>query len=185
MSEVNIYDRLEPAVYEKLALRLERSKNIVEIGCGDCRLVTFLAQKTGKRVIGIDIAGTEFAEAREVAKRLGVSHLVDCIKADAYNLSSLLREKFEAAVCMYVLHELKKPVEALRQAKGVLEDGGEIIVVDFIKDSTAEKIWGEDYYAPEEIQSLLEEAGFQEIGIEFFGDAELALVSGKALEDAQ
>ncbi len=184
MSGSNIYDRLEPEVYEAIAQRLRSSESILEIGCGDCRLVNLLAQKTGNRVLGIDIAGTEFPEAKEIAKKLGVSHLVNCIKGDAENLSSLFSQKFEATVSMYVLHELEKPAKVLKEAKKVLKGGGEIILVDFLKGSTAEKIWAEDYYTPEEIQSLLEEAEFEKIRIELFGERDLALVSGEAPKNA-
>ena len=52
----------------------------------------------------------------------------------------------------------------------VLGAGGKLVLVDFIKGGEAEKLWREIYYMPQEIGSMLREAGFGEVTTEFVHD---------------
>jgi len=61
---------------------------------------------------------------------------------------------------VHALHEMDRPVEVLREANRLLRSGGVILVVDFPRDSLAQRLWNEDYYAPTEIAEMLRQAGF-------------------------
>lgn len=176
----SIYDQLEPLVYELIAKKVKDAEAILEIGCGDCRLTSFLAQRTGHDLVGIDITDEKFPKAKENAQHLGIANLVNYIKGNAERLSLFLTKKFDAVISMYVLHELERPLKVLEEAKRVLKENGKIIIVDFPKGSIAEDIWDEKYYTPKEVETLLKKAGFKQIKIEFLTGQELVLATGSA-----
>ena len=178
MKEETIYDKIENRLYRMIANKVKAANYILDIGCGDCQLVNFLAKETKNKVIGIDIKNEGFAQGRREARKFGVSGLIKCIKADAQSPSSFHNEKFEAAVCVYAFHEFEKPLKVLKQIKEFLKRKGKILIVDFIKGSTAEKLWSERYYTPAQVKSLLKRAGFNKIETEFPEDKELVLIQG-------
>ncbi len=67
----------------------------------------------------------------------------------------------DAMVSMWALHEMEHPDAILAEARRILRPGGELLIVDFPRDSLAQKLWNETYYRPEEIKLLLKEAGFK------------------------
>lgn len=174
----DFYDRLEPMVFKMVAQRIEGVKRVLEIGCGDCRLANFLAHHTGCEMVGIDISEADFTKGKKESRKLKVPHLVNCIKGNAENLSSLLEGKFDICVSLYVLHELEKPLKVLKEAKKILKRKGQIIVIDFPKGSVAEELYDEDYYISREMKSFLQKSGFKYVNIEFLIDKELVYLTG-------
>jgi ubiquinone/menaquinone biosynthesis C-methylase UbiE len=57
---------------------------IYDLGCGDGRIVIAAAQKFGTRGVGIDINPERIKEARENAKKAGVTGLVKFIEQDLF-----------------------------------------------------------------------------------------------------
>ena len=167
--EVN-YDELEPENYQKIAEAIGDANPVLDVGCGEGKLASFLATRLGKEVHGIDISDSKLARAREAAKGEGVSNLVQFVNADASRLGFLADKSFAAIVSIYTLHELENPRKALQELTRVLADGGRFIVVDFTRGGKAERLWGERYYTTEEIKSMLQEAGFTEVAMEFVRD---------------
>ena len=161
-----------------IAKKVKAAKHILDIGCGNCQLVNFLAKEAKNKVTGIDINNEGFAQGRREAKKFGVSDLVKCIKTDAQLQSSFHNEKFEAAVCVYAFHEFERPLKVLKEIRKSVTREGKILIVDFIKGSTAEKLWSERYYTPAQIRSLLKRAGFNKTETEFPEDKELVLIQG-------
>jgi hypothetical protein len=45
----------------------------------------------------------------------------------------------------------------------VLRVGGNLLTVDFPRDSLAQRLWNEEYYAPEEVSEILERAGYEHV----------------------
>lgn len=183
MGEKTIYDKIEGRPYKTIASKVKAAKRVLDIGCGDCQLVNFLAKQTKNKVTGIDISNGGFAQGERDAKKFGVSDLIKCVKDDAQSRSSFHNEKFEAAVCVYALHEFKRPLKVLKEIRKSLKREGKILIVDFIKGSTAEKLWSERYYTPPQIKSLLKRAGFDKIETEFPEDKELVLILGMKLPE--
>src|SRR5689334_18684868 len=58
---------------------------IYDLGCGDGRIVIAAAQKFGTRGVGIDINPERIKEARENAKKAGVTNLVKFIEQDLFD----------------------------------------------------------------------------------------------------
>ena len=168
--EVVDYDELEPETYQRIAEAIGVANPVLDIGCGEGKLANFLAMTLGKEVRGIDISNTKLAKAREEAKAQGVSHLVQFMEGDATHLNTGADQFFGAIVNVYTLHELDDAHKTLKELRMVLEAGGKLVMVDFIKGGNAEKLWGERYYTPQEIESMLQEAGFSELAMELVRD---------------
>ena len=81
----DIYEKLKPAIYEKIAHTLCDSPvaPILDVDCGDGKLVIFLAFELKKEVFGVDISDANFDKARREAKlKKKVSHLVKFVQAE-------------------------------------------------------------------------------------------------------
>jgi len=164
------YHQLEPEIYRKIGEEIGEANPILDIGCGEGKLANFLGATLGKEVSGIDISDTKLVKARESAEAQGISQLVHFVEGDASHMDNIANKSFKAIVSVYTLHELGDPNKALREMDRVLGIKGKLVLVDFIKGGEAEKIWGERYYVPQEIGSMLREAGFGEITTEFVHD---------------
>ena len=63
-SEETIYNKIEPRLYEMIALKIRPTEHVLDIGCGECKLVNTLAKKIGCKVVGIDIHDWGFAKGK-------------------------------------------------------------------------------------------------------------------------
>jgi cyclopropane fatty-acyl-phospholipid synthase-like methyltransferase len=64
---------------------VSRSDTVYDLGCGDGRIVIAAARKYGARGVGIDIDPERIREARENARRAGVSKLVEFRQQDLFD----------------------------------------------------------------------------------------------------
>jgi SAM-dependent methyltransferase len=163
--EEDVYDRLKPDIFARIGKELKTARTILDVGCGDCQLVNFLARNTSNRVVGIDVSDDDLEKGRQEADRQGIFRLVDCRKVDAHHLEGFDGNVFDAAVMVYALHELSRPILVLRQIHRVLKDRGKLLIVDFPKGSRAEELWGERYFSPAQVKSMLTRAKFSESGV--------------------
>jgi len=173
----NCYDKLEPKIYGKIAQTLQCVTPILDVGCGDGRLINFLALKLRKKIFGVDISDTGFEEARKEAKLKNVSRMVKFVKSDASHLDIFDDKFFGGVVGVYTLHEFEDPLVVLKEIERVLKTGGKVVIADFIKGGDAERLWGERYYTPTEIKSILKNAGFKEAKMSFLYK-DVILISG-------
>ena len=111
----------------EIVSRLGAAQSILEVGCGDGRLTCYLAQKTGCKVIGVDLSRSGFRKAKKLAHKTGVDHLMRCIKGDATHLN-FQNGQFDVAILSYSLHHIEAPPAALREVHRVLRSGGSIMV---------------------------------------------------------
>jgi ubiquinone/menaquinone biosynthesis C-methylase UbiE len=161
-SEEDVYQRLKPDIFTRIGKELKTARRILDVGCGDCQLANFLARNTLKRVVGIDISDDDLERGRQQADKQGILRLVDCKKVDAHHLEGFESNVFDAAIMVYALHELNRPILVLRQVHRVLKDQGTLVIVDFSKGSRAEQLWGERYFSPAQVKSMLTRANFSE-----------------------
>jgi len=172
------YNELEPKIYRKIAETIQHVTPILDVGCGDGRLVNFLASKLGKKIFGVDVSGIDFEKARREAKLKNVSHLVKYVKADASHLDIFEDKFFGGVISVYALHEFENPLVSLREIRRVLKTEGKVVIVDFVKGGDAERLWGERYYTSIEIKSMLKNTGFKEVKMSFlYNDVVLASAS--------
>jgi ubiquinone/menaquinone biosynthesis C-methylase UbiE len=166
----------EARLLELMAPMLSPEDLVLEAGCGRGRWANILAQTAGCRVLGVDIDRSGFAEGCQEAERMGVGHLVEFMELDLVRLPSALERPFDWALSIHSMHEYARPHEVLRAIREVLSPDGRLLVLDYIRGSTAERIWSERYYTPDELRNLLGAAGFKPREIHFPWERELVLL---------
>ena len=161
VSEI-FYEEIKPRLHRRIGRELRLARYVLDLGCGSCELVRYLADAYGQKVTGVDISSDSFPH-RQRRTRQGIGF--DCIRRDASELDFAADGSVDAVVTVWALHEMEKPETILAEACRVLRPGGEVLVVDFPRGSLAQQFWDEDYYRPEEVKSLLREAGFIDVRV--------------------
>jgi len=179
MGEQSVYDELEPKIHQRIAEAVAYAVPVLDIACGDGRLIVFIASGSGCKTYGVDISVSHLAEAWEKAGARGILHLVPLAAGEAQKLC-FLDESFGSLIMLYSLHEIQHLPQALEEARRVLRPGGKFIVVDPIKGGKAETLWNESYYSLAEIESMLTRAGFSELTSDFLYD-DIVFVSAEKI----
>jgi sarcosine/dimethylglycine N-methyltransferase len=113
------------------AAGLGAGRAVIEAACGVGGTARFLAQNYGAIVHATNIAETQLAEARELSRQAGLSHLVDFRYADYHELP------FDSASCdvwwcqealLYSVDKRRVLEEAIR----VVRAGGRLILSDLL-----------------------------------------------------
>jgi len=177
MGKQTVYDDLEPKIHKRIAEAVADAVPVLDIACGDGRLIGFIASGSGCSTYGVDISLSHLTAAWEKAETLNISHLVLLAAGDAQKLC-FLDESFGSLIMLYSLHEIQHLPQALEEARRVLRRGGKFVVVDPIKGGRAESLWNESYYGLEEIESMLTHAGFCELTSDFLYD-DIVFVTAK------
>lgn len=154
----DFYERIKPRLHKRIGRELRLARQVLDIGCGSCDLVRYLAETYGQEVTGVDVVSNSFPK-----RRGGVRFR--CLQRDAGRLKFAADGSADAVVTMWALHEMQDPAAVLAEARRLLRPGGELLIVDFPKDSLAQKLWNEGYYHPEKVKRLLAEIGFSDIRV--------------------
>ncbi len=170
----NFYERIKPGLHERVGRELRLAGTVLDLGCGSCELVQYLAETYRQKVIGVDLASDNFPKKRHT--HAGVRFR--CIGRDATHIDFAADDSVDAIVSMWALHEMHHPKAILREAHRILRPGGKILVVDFPRDSLAQTLWHEDYHRPEDIAQMLREAGFREVRDRLTAYRQIAWVHG-------
>lgn len=157
----NVYEKIKPRLYRRIGKELRLAGRVLDVGCGSCDLVRYLAETYQQQVTGVDIASGNFPRRR--LSQHGVRFR--CMRRNAARLEFAEDRSVDAVVMMWALHEMDHPEAILKEARRVLRPGGEVLIVDFPRGSLAQKLWNEDYYRPAEVRRLLAKAGLAEIRV--------------------
>ena len=140
-SSENFYDKIKPRLHKRIGRELRLARYVLDLGCGSCELVKYLADAYLQEVTGVDISSESFPKRHR--SQNGVRFR--CLQRDASDLGFMPAHFVDAVVMMWSLHEIDHPEETLREARRVLRPGGEVLVVDFPKDSLVQELWNEHY----------------------------------------
>ncbi len=130
--------------------------SVLDVGCGNCDLVRFLARRVAKEAIGIDIKAEDIREGVQ-SEHNGEPAIAHCKRGDARQMEDFPDGRFDAAVSVHALHEIADPHAALCEVRRVLKEDGLLLIADFTKGETR---WNEDYFTPAQVRRMLHKAGF-------------------------
>jgi 2-polyprenyl-3-methyl-5-hydroxy-6-metoxy-1,4-benzoquinol methylase len=115
-----------PDVVERL--RSRPPARIADVGCGAGWSTIAIAQRLGIELDGIDVDEPSIELARENLKGSGVEDLVHFYATDA--AAPALQGRYDFVTVFEALHDMSRPVEVLRNVRGLLADEGSVLVVD-------------------------------------------------------
>jgi len=171
----NFYDEIKPRLYHRVSRELRSAYCVLDLGCGDCELVKYLAETYGHKVTGIDISSASFPSERKTNKNWPLAR---CIRKDAAKLDSIQDKTVDAVVMFWSLHEMSNPQAVLKEIRRVLQLAGKVLIVEFPRNSLAQKLWNENYYSKQGLINYLHKAGFKEIQARLLEHKQILWVSG-------
>jgi 2-polyprenyl-3-methyl-5-hydroxy-6-metoxy-1,4-benzoquinol methylase len=102
---------------------------IADVGCGQGWAALALAKAFPNAwVDGLDADSGSIADGRRHAAEAALDGRVRFLEADAAELAD--HGRYELVLMLEALHDLARPVEALRAARAALAEGGTLLVVD-------------------------------------------------------
>jgi len=155
----NFYEKTKLRLHGRIGRELRLAGTVLDLGCGSCELIRYLAGTYHQQATGVDISSGSFPKGRRLQKGIRIR----CIRKNAARLDFVRDGAIDAVVTMWALHEMKRPEAILAEAHRMLRPGGEILVVDFPRGSLAKKLWNENYYSPKQVERMLMKRGFAEI----------------------
>jgi ubiquinone/menaquinone biosynthesis C-methylase UbiE len=147
---------------------LEKLKNgfndVIDIGCGNGKMLLQIAEKFDVNGIGIDKSSSRISSARSEAIKNG---LADNIRFSVQSAEELdfENESFDVAVSSFCIHELDDQVCGLREICRVLKKEGIFICLDWTKEANVSQ--GQRPLSVEEMEDFCSEAGFKEVHAEY------------------
>jgi SAM-dependent methyltransferase len=117
-----------PAVPEVEALLRAPGARVADMGCGQgWSSVAMALGHPGVRVDGLDSDIASVEAARALAADRGVA---DRVRFFAHDVSEELGGRYDLVTIFEALHDMARPVEALRTARGLLREGGVVLIGD-------------------------------------------------------
>jgi SAM-dependent methyltransferase len=119
-----------PAIPEVDArLRADPPALVLDLACGHGHSSVAIARAYPKvRVEGIDLDGASIERARELLEGSGVEERVTFEQRDAADPE--LAGGYDLVTILESLHDMSRPVDVLRAVRGLLADGGSVVVGD-------------------------------------------------------
>ncbi len=171
----NFYEKIKPRLYQRIGRELRLAYRVLDLGCGACELARYLSETYGQKVTGVDISSNSFPNNRNITKN--TKH-IRCIRKDAAQLGFIQSKMTDAVVIFWALHEMKNPQAVLKETHRALRPGGKIVIVEFPRNSLAQKLWNENYYTIKELTAFLRKAGFKDIRAKKIEHKQILWVTG-------
>jgi len=178
----DFYEKIKPRLYKRIGCELRLAGCVLDLGCGACDLVQYLAERFHQRVTGVDISDGSFPRHR----RASDGRRFRCIRKNAKHLGFAKDGAHDAVVSVWAFHEMENTDAILKEAYRALRPGGEILIVDFPRGSLAQNLWNEDYYSPGEVKRRLMRSGFAEVHAETIERGQVMWITGRrpSLDDS-
>jgi ubiquinone/menaquinone biosynthesis C-methylase UbiE len=105
LGEANLMPVEREDIRTKLVRMLGRRRCVLDVGCGNCDLVRFLARKVADEAIGIDVK-TERVHEQVRSDEDGPLRTARCQQTDAQSMGEFADARFDAVVTVHTLHEI-------------------------------------------------------------------------------
>jgi SAM-dependent methyltransferase len=147
----------------------------LDLGCSAGLYTRGLARELqGGVAVGLDISPSMLREAHRRARATGSNP--SFVRANAKNLP-FFDATFEGAVCGGTLNELGDPARVLRETSRVLRPGGRLAVMGILRANSSRgrrlqrflTTGGIRFFQTEQLQSLLDHAGFEPDTLQTYG----------------
>ena len=113
--------RLQQLMISKL--RLQEGMTVVDVGCGFGALMRRVARETGVRVVGINNNEHQLEEARRRNYEAGLDRLIDCIKCNMMDMSSIAAGSFDRGYAIESTCHTPDRVKAFAEIFRLLKPG--------------------------------------------------------------
>jgi len=118
-------------------LRIGSTSRVLDLGCGNGMITEYMSDRTQAHITGIDVADEAIrrAQARTEGKRERLSFQIGNV-----NAMSVFPHHFDSIIAIDTLHIAVDLVDALRQAIGRLEPGGQMGIFweSWVREGTPE-----------------------------------------------
>jgi 2-polyprenyl-3-methyl-5-hydroxy-6-metoxy-1,4-benzoquinol methylase len=175
---VHFYNEEVPVLLRSglvLARKSAGKPRIVDLGCGDGRLI-FALCKNGLLQDVSELYGVDVSEKRieRVTKELP---FVKCVISDAIRVKELQRSSFDLVICSQLIEHVENDHKLLHEMRRLLRNNGLVYVSSVIKSAHAMYFYFmngsfrldpthfREYASVAEFLSLLESEGFHIIGL--------------------
>ena len=111
-------------------LGLSASSRVLDLGCGPGGPLTFLAQETGCRGIGLDLSAPAIAAARQRATGLGLQTRLDFQQGDLDEPLPFPAGTFDAALALDVILHVRNREKLFGEIARVLKPGARFFFTD-------------------------------------------------------
>ena len=147
----------------------------LDLGCSAGLYTRGLARELqGGVAVGLDISPSMLREAHRRARATDTNP--SFVRANAKNLP-FFDATFEGAVCGGTLNEFGDPARVLRETSRILRPGGRLAVMGILRANSPQgrrlqrllSTGGIRFFQPEELQSLLDHAGFEPDPLRTYG----------------
>jgi ubiquinone/menaquinone biosynthesis C-methylase UbiE len=102
---------------------IDKTKRVLDIACGKGTTSILIAKRFGCKVVGVDLCPDLIKEAKELAKRNRVDHLIDFQVADATKLP-FSDNVFDISIAQAMLVLIDNKVSVIKEALRVLKPTG-------------------------------------------------------------
>ena len=109
---------------------IKKGNTVIDIGCGPGFFSIEMAKLVGKngKVIAVDLQEKMIAHVKRKAARHGMLDRMEFHQCDANAIG--LNRKADFILAYYMIHETPSPLHFLEEARGMLKDGGKMLVVE-------------------------------------------------------
>ena len=168
-------ERLKASLHQRIGRELRLAWRVLVLGPDCCELVNYLGETYGQRATAVGPNATELQKHSDQRQQTPVR----CLRGDVQRLSYFSSDKSKDAVVMLgALNELTLTMAILQQMHGVLRPGGEILLVDSVREQSAPQLWDGRHRRAEQMKTRLARVGFRDIEVRLVEDSEVIWVSG-------
>lgn len=111
-------------------LRIEKNQLILDAGCGQGIVSTYLSKKYGCRIVGITIVLFEVEKANKLAEKLGLNSIVEYHLMD-YSNTTFKSNQFDAIYTIESLVHSQNIKKTLCEFLRILKPGGRIAMFEY------------------------------------------------------